>query len=54
MGRGGAITRDKIIWIPLQNTGIAYAMIGAIKYNVELVVPANVSDERKKALKPMT
>jgi cysteine synthase B len=30
------------------NTGIAYALVGAVKgYPVELVMPANVSDERK-------
>ncbi|MEE9201546.1 MAG: cysteine synthase family protein [Candidatus Brocadiales bacterium] len=30
------------------NTGIAYAMIGAVKgYNVTLVMPSNVSEERK-------
>ncbi|OGP36630.1 MAG: cysteine synthase, partial [Deltaproteobacteria bacterium GWC2_42_51] len=34
------------------NTGIAYAWIGAVKgYGVELVVPANVSEERKRILK---
>ncbi len=33
------------------NTGIAYAMIGAIKgYPVKLAIPANVSVERKRAL----
>lgn len=48
----GQLTRDKIILDSTSgNTGIAYAMIGAIKgYRVELVVPANVSEERKKAL----
>lgn len=30
------------------NTGIAYAMIGAVKgYNITLVMPSNVSEERK-------
>jgi cysteine synthase B len=50
--RSGELTRDKIILDSTSgNTGIAYAMIGAIKgYRVELVVPANVSEERKKAL----
>lgn len=50
--RSGQLTRDKIILDSTSgNTGIAYAMIGAIKgYCVELVVPANVSEERKKAL----
>ena len=50
--RSGELTRDKIILDSTSgNTGIAYAMIGAFKgYRVELVVPANVSEERKKAL----
>jgi cysteine synthase B len=50
--RSGQLTRDKIILDSTSgNTGIAYAMIGAVKgYRVELVVPANVSDERKKTL----
>jgi S-sulfo-L-cysteine synthase (O-acetyl-L-serine-dependent) len=50
--RSGELTRNKIILDSTSgNTGIAYAMIGAIKgYRVELVVPANVSEERKKAL----
>jgi cysteine synthase B len=50
--RSGQLTQDKIILDSTSgNTGIAYAMIGAIKgYRVELVVPANVSEERKKAL----
>ncbi len=51
--RSGKLTRDKIILDSTSgNTGVAYAMIGAIKgYRVELVIPANVSEERKKALK---
>lgn len=50
--RSGQLTREKIILDSTSgNTGIAYAMIGAIKgYRVELVVPANISEERKKAL----
>ncbi len=50
--RSGQLTKDKIILDSTSgNTGIAYAMIGAIKgYRVELVVPANISEERKKAL----
>jgi len=50
--RSGELTREKIILDSTSgNTGIAYAMIGATKgYRVELVVPANVSEERKKAL----
>lgn len=48
----GRLTRDKIILDSTSgNTGIAYAWIGAVKgYSVELVVPANVSEERKKIL----
>jgi cysteine synthase B len=51
--RSGQLTRDKIVLDSTSgNTGIAYAMIGAIKgYPVELVVPANVNEERKRALK---
>ena len=50
--RSGLLTPDKIILDSTSgNTGIAYAMIAAIKdYRVKLVVPANVSEERKKAL----
>jgi cysteine synthase B len=50
--RSGQLTREKIILDSTSgNTGIAYAMIGAVKgYRVELVVPANLSDERKKTL----
>ncbi len=50
--RSGQLTKDKTILDSTSgNTGIAYAMIGAIKgYRVELVVPANISEERKKAL----
>jgi len=50
--RSGELTHDRIILDSTSgNTGIAYAMIGAIKgYRVELVVPANVSEERKKTL----
>lgn len=46
----GELTRDKIILDSTSgNTGIAYAWIGAIKgYKVELVMPQNVSEERKK------
>ncbi len=51
--RAGRLTKDKIILDSSSgNTGIAYAWIGAYKgYTVELVVPKNVSDERKKTLK---
>lgn len=50
--RSGRLTPDKIILDSTSgNTGIAYAMIGAIKgYNVEIVVPANISQERKGTL----
>lgn len=48
----GRLTKDKIILDSTSgNTGIAYAWIGAVKgYNVELVLPQNVSEERKKIL----
>lgn len=48
----GLLTKDKIILDSTSgNTGIAYAMIGAIKgYRVKLVMPSNVSEERKKML----
>jgi cysteine synthase B len=47
--RRGALTRDKtIIDSTSGNTGIAYALIGAAKgYRVKLVMPRNVSTERK-------
>ncbi len=50
--KGGRLTKDKVILDSTSgNTGIAYAWIGAVKgYKVELVVPANVSEERKKIL----
>lgn len=50
--KSGQLVRDKMILDSTSgNTGIAYAMIGAIKgYRVELVVPENISEERKKAL----
>ena len=50
--RSGQLTREKIILDSTSgNTGIAYAMIGAVKgYQVDLVVPANLSDERRKTL----
>ena len=45
----GALTRDKtIIDSTSGNTGIAYALVGAAKgYGVKLVMPGNVSAERK-------
>ena len=50
--RSGALTKDKIILDATSgNTGIAYAMIGAIKgYRVRLAIPSNVSEERKRIL----
>ena len=47
--RRGALTHDKtIIDSTSGNTGIAYAMVGAAKgYRVKLVMPGNVSAERK-------
>jgi cysteine synthase B len=47
--RRGALTHDKtIIDSTSGNTGIAYAMVAAAKgYRVKLVMPANVSAERK-------
>src|SRR5256886_8266476 len=47
--RSGALTRGKtIIDSTSGNTGIAYALIGAAKgYRVQLVMPRNVSAERK-------
>jgi cysteine synthase B len=46
----GELTPDKIILDSTSgNTGIAYAMIGAARgYKVKLVMPGNVSPERKK------
>ena len=51
--KAGRITKDKILLDSTSgNTGIAYAWIAAVKgYMVDLVVPANVSQERKKILK---
>jgi S-sulfo-L-cysteine synthase (O-acetyl-L-serine-dependent) len=50
--RSGALTREKIILDSSSgNTGIAYAWIGAVKgYRVQLAVPRNVSQERKRML----
>jgi cysteine synthase B len=47
--RRGALTHDRtIIDSTSGNTGIAYAMVGAAKgYRVKLVMPGNVSAERK-------
>jgi len=50
--RDGRLTRERVILDSTSgNAGIAYAMIGAVKgYRVHLVVPSNVSDERKQIL----
>ena len=47
--RRGALTKDKVIIDSTSgNTGIAYALVGAAKgYRVKLVMPGNVSAERK-------
>jgi S-sulfo-L-cysteine synthase (O-acetyl-L-serine-dependent) len=51
--RSGRLTPEKIILDATSgNTGIAYAMIGALKgYKVKLCLPANASHERKQILK---
>ena len=48
----GELTRDKtIIDATSGNAGIAYAMIGAaLGYRVQLVMPSNASEERKRRL----
>ena len=49
----GQLTRDKVIIDATSgNAGIAYAMIGAtLGYSVELVMPSNASEERKKRVR---
>lgn len=49
----GKLTREKALLDATSgNTGIAYAMIGAsLGYRVELVMPENVSAERKKIVR---
>src|SRR5690554_4186142 len=51
--QSGKLTRDKtMIDSSSGNTAIAYALIGAVKgYEVHLVMPANVSSERKALVK---
>ena len=51
--RTGRLTKDRILLDATSgNTGIAYAMICAIKgYRVKLVLPENASHERKQILK---
>ena len=48
--KAGKLTRRKIIMAPTSgNTGVAYAMIGAVMgYQVELVLPENASHQRKE------
>ena len=48
----GRLTKERILLDATSgNTGIAYAMIAAIKgYRVRLCLPANASDERKRTL----
>jgi cysteine synthase B len=50
--RRGALTKDRVIVDSTSgNTGIAYALLGAAKgYGVRLVMPANVSSERKQLI----
>jgi cysteine synthase B len=50
--RDGRLTADRIILDSTSgNAGIAYAMIGAARgYRVHLVVPGNVSEERRRIL----
>ena len=47
--KSGQLTKDKTIMDPTSgNTGVAYSLIGAaLGYQVELVVPENVSRQRK-------
>ncbi len=48
--KSGQLTPDKVIMDPTSgNTGVAYAMIGAaLGYKVNLVMPLNVSEQRKQ------
>ena len=50
--RRGELTRDKVLIDSTSgNTGIAYAMVGAAKgYRVKLVMPSNVTEERKQLI----
>lgn len=51
--QSGKLTKDKIILDATSgNTGIALAMVGtALGYKVELAMPSNVSEERKRIIK---
>lgn len=50
--KAGLLTRDKVILDSTSgNTGIAYAMIGAVRgYRVKIVIPGNAGAERKKIM----
>lgn len=50
--RRGLLTPDRtLIDATSGNTGVAYAMVGAAKgYSVRLVIPSNVSEERKQLI----
>jgi cysteine synthase B len=50
--QAGLLTRERTILDSTSgNTGIAYAMIGAVKgYKVRIVIPENASEERKKII----
>ena len=50
--RSGELTKDKVILDSTSgNTGVAYAMIGAVKgYRVKLVIPENVSLEKRRTI----
>jgi len=49
----GLLTKDKILLDSTSgNTGIAYAMFGtALGYKVQLLMPSNVTEERKKIIR---
>ncbi len=51
--QSGKLTKDKVIIDATSgNTGIALAMVGtALGYQVELAMPSNVSEERKRIIK---
>src|SRR5436305_14862133 len=53
--RTGELTVEKVILDSTSgNTGIAYALIGAAKgYQVKLVMPANVNEERRETVKAL-
>ena len=50
--RRGELTRDRVLIDSTSgNTGVAYAMVGAAKgYRVKLVMPRNVTEERKQLI----